>query len=1039
MPLKYSNWRCLNVRPSASSAFTKIVLLTCLCWLAFSGNRALAQNVLLNGDLSRGSGNAPEGWKTAGWDNSANATTYTWHHSPGETPTIEVSNTKPNDSYWFQKIHLAEGWYYLSAFIRAEGVPPEGVGVNLSIIEDGMISEQFHGTTDWKKVGFYLKIGAAGAELPLGCRLGGFANLSTGKALCRDLQATKIDAPPAAASPKYDLDAIRGVSSGQAQISSPPGSSSATGSANPAAITILVAVTLVLVVTLLWGKNLVPQTISLLRGLSSVLESTPTGSAEDNIEPQAIRVDEELVEPSEPNERAELNGPSEIGEPAHPPLRIPRPLPKPASVSQAVSPYAPGAVGLAVAFIVFMSMRRLTGTDHEIDFRAALAGVETVFASTGLAALKLWTFWALTAAVVSGLLLQLDPELDLMDTVLAGAAGVWVFAYFVGQLLGPIHLFRPLVIWLLLAAGIFQLSRNPPRLPRLSLSFGQKLALLAIALLAVSMIPLQLGSPLAPYMDVLSYPASVQRILSFGVYLPFDNDPYGCWGTRAQTPGLELFYAMLAMGSHVTLGVLVQSGVMMPMAALLILATYRLGTTLANDTVGGVASLLLFLDTIFRKLTGMRGTAAAFVLVALGLAFLFDRRRNRTLIALGALILGTSVAAHAIDGGLAVMLAGAGVLLWLLDEDLHYFLWGISLVVGAAFFAVPGLMIGLGIALPYPLLPLSQIAGGIFIVYSARRLTDNPGSQKNERISLIASGLVLFLIVAIIYSHATTPESTFEQMFGQFPFLSMLALAGLIVAVVADESFIPPFGIAIIVLGLLVGIGNEFLKYVATLSAGGTFLSGVGDIGFKVEEYWCPFFMVLAAALPIAMLAQAGPKAKYISVAALLALAIYPWYPRLHVDDNYNEHSLAVEWGLELRTAASGFWIATHDSRWTMGPSDYALVDFMQHEQASGRITTATHVLHVAHDAIVWRDFNRYAVFTGINDDPILYEILASDAGWFAGSRVRDISQLQAALDAHPPYILEQVDLPAGVKNPPDGYREVFNQDDLRLFRRIAP
>ncbi len=56
----------------------------------------------------------------------------------------------------------------------------------------------------------------------------------------------------------------------------------------------------------------------------------------------------------------------------------------------------------------------------------------------------------------------------------------------------------------------------------------------------------------------------------------------------------------------------------------------------------------------------------------------------------------------------------------------------------------------------------------------------------------------------------------------------------------------------------------------------------------------------------------------------------------------------------------------------------------------------------------------------GSDDDPILYEILASDAGWFAGSRVRDISQLQNALAQHPQYILEQVDPPVWMKNPPD-------------------
>jgi hypothetical protein len=1015
---------CLS--PAAQTLLTVIVL-TALCWLGVSGGVVHAQNILLNGDLTSGSGKAPNGWKTAGWNNSADATIYTWHQSPGEPPSVEVNNAKPNDSYWFQKLHLSEGWYYLSADIRAEGVPDAGVGANLSIVEDGMISEQFHGTTNWKKVGFYLKIGSAGAELPFACRLGGFANLSTGKAFCRDLEVTKIAAPPPGASPRYDLDEIRGISQSQAPDSSVQvGSASATGSANPVAITVLVGFTLVLVVTLLWGRNLVPQTTRLLRSLGAALESSPASSMEgipasvpaDSIEP------EELIEPAKPSPL-----PAELP---------PKPLLKLASPSEARSLYLPIGAAVAVLFVVLLAMRKLVGTDHEIDFSSAWQGVRVVFATTALAALKLWSLWALTAAVLAGLVLQFDSEIDLFDAILAGASGAWVSAYFIGQLLGPIRLFRPIIIWLLLLAGIFQLSRNPPRVQRLSLSFGQKLACLAVALLAVSMLPLQLGSPVAPYMDVLSYPASVQRILSFGVYLPFDNDPYGCWGTRAQTPGLELFYAMLAMGSHVTLGVLAQSAVMLPMAALLIFATYRLGVTLANDTVGGVASLILFLDTIYRKLTGMRGTAADFALVALGLAFFFDRRRSRTLMALGALILGTSVAVHGIDGGLAVLLTGAGVLLWLFEEDLNFFLWGVAILFGIVLFAVPGLTIGLGLPLPYPLLPLSQIAGAALILYSANRLASSAWHD-SQITSSLATILVLFLIGAILYTHASSSDSTFEQIFGQFPFLSIFALTGLIVCLVADESVIRPLGISIIALALLVGIGNEFLKYLAALNSGGVFLSGIGDIGYKIEEYWCPFFMVVAAAVPIAMLAGAGGKSKYVAVAALLALVIYPWNLRLHVDDNYNEHALVVEWGLELREAAAGFWVATHDSRWTMDSADFALVDFMRQEQASGRVTTKTHVLHIAHDAIVWRDFNRYSVFTGINDDPILYEILPSDAGWFAGSRVRDISQLQNALAQHPQYILEQVDPPVWMKNPPDGYREVFERGELRLFRRVTP
>ena len=223
---------------------------------------------------------------------------------------------------------------------------------------------------------------------------------------------------------------------------------------------------------------------------------------------------------------------------------------------------------------------------------------------------------------------------------------------------------------------------------------------------------------------LLSYPASVQRILSFGVYLPFDNDPFGCWGPRTQTPGLELFFAMLAMGSHVKLGVLAQSGLTVPMMALLIFATYRLGQTLANDTAGGMAALFLFFTTIFRRSTGMRGTAVDFALVALGLAFFLDRRRSRSLMAIGALILGTSVVVHAIDGGLAIFVAGAAVLLWLADRDWGRFVPGVLCLAGAVLFAVPEFAIGLGKPVPYPLLPIAQIAGIGLILLAVRRSKD---------------------------------------------------------------------------------------------------------------------------------------------------------------------------------------------------------------------------------------------------------------------------------------------------------------------------
>jgi hypothetical protein len=106
-----------------------------------------------------------------------------------------------------------------------------------------------------------------------------------------------------------------------------------------------------------------------------------------------------------------------------------------------------------------------------------------------------------------------------------------------------------------------------------------------------------------------------------------------------------------------------------------------------------------------------------------------------------------------------------------------------------------------------------------------------------------------------------------------------------------------------------------------------------------------------------------------------LVLLIYPWNQRLAANYNYVEHSVAEEWGINYGLAMRGFWSTTKDSRWTEGPDGNALLDFMRSEIARHRVTTATHVLHIAHDITVLGNLNRYSVFTGIDDDPVVYEV----------------------------------------------------------------
>jgi hypothetical protein len=704
-----------------------------------------------------------------------------------------------------------------------------------------------------------------------------------------------------------------------------------------------------------------------------------------------------------------------------------------ARVPRAAVEYA--TIGASLVAITMLSYWRLKGTPWEIDVSAALNGIKPVFGATFLAALKIWTFWALLTAVGAGILLRLDAEIDFFDAILGGASGGWVAAWMLGHLLGPIGLYRAPVIWLLLIAGGAWIVVTPTRVRTSRLTAGQGLALLAFALAAVGLVPLELGSPAAPYMDVMSYPASVQRILTFGRYLPFDNDPYGSWGPQAQTPGLELFLAMLAMASRTQLGLLAHSGAIVPMAALTIFAAYRFGAATLGDTAGGIAALLLFFTNTFRRMVGMRGTAVAFALVAIGLAFVLDRKSRRVLLALGSLILGTAIASHAIDGGFAIAVAGMAIF-WRDADHPRVMLLKLACVAGAVIFAAPEFAIATRMVLPYPILPLIQLIGVGVIVMASRAL---PQPDVTEAVAGDArwrdAVMVVIFAAALIYTNTMDPDTIFAQIFQQFPMLSAFAAVGLLyIGALRGREARSIEGSPVVFALLITVIVEAVGRKLGALGGSNAFQAQIADLHYKLDEYWTPFFLTFPAAVPFAFVFNHGRRA--MVVAALLAILIYPWNPRPNGNYDYEEHSIAEDWGINLNTAARGYWGSTPDARWTMGPKEMELVNLLKQEKDAGRITMKTHILHLAQDVIVWHEFNRFSVYTGIDDDPIVYDIPGSDVGWLAGGRVRQMPALPAALAQRPPYILAQVPPPTTVKFPPDDYDLIFNRENLRLYRR---
>lgn len=108
-----------------------VALLGALCAACGSGHRT-QDNVILNGDLTKGSGSLPDHWKNGAYDNWDQPTIFRWNHTAGAPGELEISNLKPNDAAWGQTVHLTPGWYHMTVSARAEGVPESHAGVSLS-------------------------------------------------------------------------------------------------------------------------------------------------------------------------------------------------------------------------------------------------------------------------------------------------------------------------------------------------------------------------------------------------------------------------------------------------------------------------------------------------------------------------------------------------------------------------------------------------------------------------------------------------------------------------------------------------------------------------------------------------------------------------------------------------------------------------------------------------------------------------------------------------------------------------------------------
>lgn len=392
-------------------------------------------------------------------------------------------------------------------------------------------------------------------------------------------------------------------------------------------------------------------------------------------------------------------------------------------------------------------------------------------------------------------------------------------------------------------------------------------------------------------------------------------------------------------------------------------------------------------------------------------------------------MLGTAFASHAIDAAFGLAIAAAAVASDLLEADFRNFLRESACLAGAILLAVPEFAVALVIRVPYPILPAFQAAGIAIIYLGARGLT--PRSAKPLGAARWFRRSLILAILALLVFH---PSGITRSVRESFPILAALCAAGLLIAATveyprASGTWVAAFALAIADLAQnAVGAGLHFFPAPQAQF-------GLNDIVYKLQEYWGPYFLVFPAAVTFGLIYHRWSKTA--AVALLLALVIFPWSEHPELDLNYHEHALADQWAVDWQTAKDGWWLNSPDHRWLQNPAEFALIEKLRNEIRAGRITPATHVIHIAPDSVIWKDELLYSLYTGIDDDLYLLKPGGNlNDGPTAGSRMHPVTMLPEALAENPPYIVVYQQAPAWMKLPPPGYEEIFHQGGLRLFRR---
>ncbi len=244
--------------PMKKLAAGVLALLFCLAALPAAGGAARADgnNLLANGTFEQHDGKTPDGWQSDCWDNEEGFSLFSVDPNGGTDggAVAVVENAELNDARFQQKVPVQKGKLYrLSGDIKVENASG-GWGATLSFKDTYTYTTPLLDTGgQWQHVELYGRTGDNQKEVTVFIRLGGYGNLSSGRAWFDNVVLEQVDSLPSGLEPGT-------------MATFTPAASSSNGNAGKNFLTEIILIALLFSAVLLWAFKHMGDTGGLFSG-----------------------------------------------------------------------------------------------------------------------------------------------------------------------------------------------------------------------------------------------------------------------------------------------------------------------------------------------------------------------------------------------------------------------------------------------------------------------------------------------------------------------------------------------------------------------------------------------------------------------------------------------------------------------------------------------------------------------------------------------------------------------------------------------------